>query len=143
MPRGWKALPVPGREKLLLKAPTYQVFLDQEFDGDHFRAPRVLALEMDQALAMLHGLTQDPRVAPARATEDHMSLTYSLVFRVYRYNRGLAVEMPSGWTLYFQVFEHEQAATTEAKPKGTTRGGKKPRKDDELAASGGTRAVAH
>jgi hypothetical protein len=105
MPRQWRALPFPPRPDLLLKAPSYQEFLDQEFDGEHFRLKRLPAGEVATAEHLLRTLVAIEKMAQAQE------------FTVYRFAAGVGVKTPSGWVamMHYPKVASEVAAP-EAKP---------------------------
>lgn len=89
MPRSWKALPLATSKEVLLKAPTHREHLKQVEAGAGFKPPKNVAAEVMAAITMTDALDDEGVRLPQGAT-----------YVVYRYAQGLAVSLPSGYTVY-------------------------------------------
>ena len=86
MPRSWPALPLPSDPRVLVKAPDYNTFKDQEFDAEHFRLPRIPSAHKEIAAAIMD------------AVPDIKQMGLGDEFVLRRYPKGLTVDTPSGWS---------------------------------------------
>lgn len=88
MPRGWHALPLPTDPRMLVKAPNYATFLDQEhaLAKGGFFLPREPDAEHPLVVAMMDSIEDIQTIKPGQE------------YVLYRYPQGLAVRAPSGWT---------------------------------------------
>jgi hypothetical protein len=109
MPRQWKALPKPGDDRVLMKAPDYKTFMDQEDLGPTYRFLRDTTKQTEQAVAMLDALQGELAEIPQGQE-----------FVVYRYPQGLGCRLPSGWTVMIPIDhrKHPDKAGKWTKPKG-------------------------
>lgn len=92
MTQTWKAIPLDEDrpEGPSLKAPSMAEFRRQT--GDNWRLPKALESELPAAEAMLEAIDDGGFRIPLGAK-----------FTCWRYPQGLAVQMPSGWTLYIPM----------------------------------------
>lgn len=89
MSKSWRALPV-GDTGAQLKAPTYQDYKEQVREG--WKAPRDVAQEAAFAAELMTILDAE-----------EMRIPLGKQYTLWRYPQGLAVGLPSGWTVYMDL----------------------------------------
>lgn len=89
MPRTWKSLPFGKDGRVQLKAPTHREYLAQTEEGEAFKPPRAVAEQAMVAITVADAVDDEGLRLPQGAT-----------YVLYRYAQGLAVTLPSGWTVY-------------------------------------------
>lgn len=100
MPRSWKGLPLPD-SSLRLKAPTFRQFTEQSAQGDKFKVPRKTAPEVMVAKTIIDAID-----------DEGLRLPQGAKYEVWRYAQGLAVLLPSGWTVYVELESQKRAPGT-------------------------------
>lgn len=83
MPRSYSALPYPKKPDLMLKAPDYPTYLDQEYYGQNYQPGRLVDPKVDVAEKLLRTLLGIERLAQ------------SAKFTVYRFSTGIGVSWPA------------------------------------------------